>query len=381
MVDITMDDTSPYLLFTPGPLSTTGTVRAAMKRELSTWDPDYNELCDVIRRRLVDLAVAHPSSRPRFTAVLMQGSGTFTVESVIGSVIPPSGKLLVAVNGAYGRRMVQIAERLRIDCVELQHEEHEPVDPDRLAAALSDDDAITHVAYVHCETTTGLLHDGIGIGEVVSSAGRCLLIDAMSSFGGVPFDMEALRADYVVSSANKCIQGVPGFGFVIANRENLASTGGWARSVSLDLHDQWQVLEEQGGKLRFTSPTHVVHAFHQALDELDAEGGVSARNKRLVEIQNTLVAGMAELGFQTLLPSHLQSPVITTFLAPYDPAYSFPKFFEELKARGFFIYPGKITRAESFRIGSIGNITVDDMRNLLSAIGEVKERMGFSAAP
>ncbi len=373
-----MTESTPYLLFTPGPLSTTATVREAMLRELSTWDRDYHEICQSIRRRLVDLAVADPSARSAYTAVLMQGSGTFVVESVLGSVVPRDGGVLVASNGAYGRRMTTIAHRLGLTTMQLPHPENERVDLGRLRDALADAPDITHVAYVHLETTTGIINDAHAIGEVVAEAGKRSIVDAMSSFGGVPFDMADFRIDYAVSSANKCVQGVPGFGYVIANREALAATAGWARSVSLDLHEQWAVLESTDGKLRFTSPTHAMLGFDQALDELIAEGGVAGRHRRYRSNQQTLVTGMAERGFRALLPPELQSPVITTFLTPDHPSFSFEEFYLALKARGFMIYPGKVTDADTFRIGTIGNVHPDDIDRLLEAIDDVRAEMRFS---
>ena len=371
-----MDDTTPYLLFTPGPLSTTPTVRQAMLRELSTWDVEYQAVCQSIRRRPVDLAVGDHEARSHYTSVLMQGSGTFVIESVLGSVVPPDGRLLIATNGAYGKRMTSIAARLGLEHTELLHREVERVDAGRIRDALADDPRITHVAYVHCETTTGIVNDAGAIGDVVAAAGRRLIVDAMSSFGGVPFDMVDFGADYAVSSANKCVQGVPGFGYVIARRDSLAATEGWARSVSLDLYDQWRVSEALDGKLRFTSPTHSVLGFDRALDELVAEGGVEGRNRRYEENRRTLVTGMEELGFRTLLPAELQSPVITTFLMPEEPSFSFEEFFLALKSRGFMIYPGKVTDADTFRIGTIGDISPDDVARLLAAIADVRRDMG-----
>ena len=372
-----MDQHTPYLLFTPGPLSTSPTVRAAMLRELSTWDPAYHEICQSIRGRLVGHAVPTAADRDRYTTVLMQGSGTFTIESVLGSVVPSEGKLLVASNGAYGRRMVEIARRLRIDHVEMVTPEMERIDPDRLRAEVAVDDAITHVAYVHCETTTGIVNDAVAIGEAVAASGRELIVDAMSSFAGVPFDLVEARAHYLVSSANKCVQGVPGIGFVIADRDRLAQTAGWARSLSLDLHDQWMGMEDGAGKLRFTSPTHVVLALDQALDELDAEGGVEARSQRYKTNSDLLVAGMAFQGFSTLLSHELLSPIISTFNTPRDSAYSFEVFHSTLKERGLMIYPGKVTNADTFRIGTIGEIRPHDIGRLLEAISDVRAEMGF----
>ena len=357
---------NPYLLLTPGPLSTTKTVRAAMLRDWCTWDQDYNGLVQEVRTALVRLATPSPA----YTAVLMQGSGTFSVEATIGSVVPEGGTLLVLANGAYGNRMADIARRLRIPLRVHTGGELAPPDLAQLAHALASDPAITHVAVVHCETTTGMLNPVEAIGRIVKDAGKTYIVDAMSSFGGIPMDAASLGADFLVSSANKCIQGVPGFGFVIARREALEACAGRARSLSLDLHDQWRVMEAQGGKWRYTSPTHVVRSFAQALRELEAEGGVAARHVRFHANQTTLVAGMQELGFECLLPARLHSPIITTFRSPRDPAYHFGRFYGALKSRGFVIYPGKVTAADTFRIGTIGAVRPEDIRRLLQAVGQ-----------
>jgi 2-aminoethylphosphonate-pyruvate transaminase len=208
------------------------------------------------------------------------------------------------------------------------------------------------------------------IGQIVRSAYRTFILDAMSSFGGIPMDADELAADYLVSSANKCIQGVPGFGFVIAKKKALEETKGRARSLSLDLFDQWQTMEKGGGKWRFTSPTHTVRAFHQALAELEVEGGVAARFERYRDNQRALVEGMTRLGFVPLLPEGLQSPIITAFLSPDSPGYDFRRFYEHLKQRGFVIYPGKVTDRETFRIGNIGDVDAEDIRRLTSAVEE-----------
>ncbi len=362
-----MDGDIPYLLLTPGPLTTTRSVRQAMLRDYSTWDVDYNSLVNDVRRRLARLA----SDSDEFTTVLMQGSGTFSVEATLGSVIPPDGCLLVVNNGAYGARIKAIAERLRIATVEAAFPETEPPDVGTIDAILRQHPEVTHVAMVHCETTTGMLNPAAEVGAVAMQHGKRFILDAMSSFGGMAMSMESESADFLISSANKCVQGVPGFGFVIARQSELERTEGWARSVSLDLYDQWQTMESGGGKWRFTSPTHTVRAFAQALDELDQEGGVAARQQRYVANQRRLVAGMRELGFETLLPDALHSPIITSFLFPAA-SFDFQQFYDDLKARRFVIYPGKVTNADTFRIGTIGNVHPADIDELLSAIGEVR---------
>ncbi len=365
-----------YLLLTPGPLTTTRTVRESMMQEYSTWDVDYNGIVQSIRTRLVELATGDAANPDTHTAVLMPGSGTFTVESVVGSVIPSDGKLLVLNNGAYGARITTIARMLRVDTVELSQAEIEPTDLGQVEQMLADDPAITHVAMVHCETTTGMLNPVEAVGEIVRRLGRVFILDAMSSFGGIPMSMELTGAHYLISSANKCVQGVPGFGFVVADRAMLEATEGWSRSHSLDLFDQWRVMETNGGKWRFTSPTHVVSAFARALDELKDEGGIEARHTRYVANQKTMVKGMRALGFRTLLGDDLQSPIITSFYYPDDVEFEFQKFYDALKSRGFVIYPGKVSHAQCFRIGSIGDVQPEDMTGLVGRISEVIDELG-----
>jgi 2-aminoethylphosphonate-pyruvate transaminase len=337
-----------------------------MLRDWCTWDDDYNRIVQEIRHALVELA----TNSDGYTAVLMQGSGTFAVESTITTAVPSGGKLLVLANGAYGRRIAEIARRIGVSSIVHDSGEVSAPDIERLRHHLGKDPTITHVAVVHCETTTGMINPAEEIGRIVRSAGRIFILDAMSSFGGIPLDAAEIGADFLVSSANKCIQGVPGFGFVVAKRAVLEKTKGRARSLSLDLFDQWQTMEEGGGKWRFTSPTHTVRAFRQALAELEAEGGVGARFERYRNNQRTLVEGMTRLGFVPLLPESLQSPIITAFLNPDAPDYDFRRFYENLKQRGFVIYPGKVTDRETFRIGNIGDVDVEGIRRLISAVGE-----------
>lgn len=356
---------NPYLLLTPGPLSTTKTVKATMLSDWCTWDDDYNSLVQEIRAELMQLAGVN---QVEYTSVLMQGSGTFAVESVIGTALAESDKLLVLVNGAYGQRIATIARYLKISSEVYDVGELDIHDPDTIDDILENDNTITHVAVVHCETTTGMLNQIEEIAEVVKKHNRIFIVDAMSSFGGIPIEMEKLGICYLISSSNKCIQGVPGFGFVIARKSLLEKCEGNARSLSLDLFDQWQTMEKGNGKWRFTSPTHVVRAFRQALTELDDEGGIEERFLRYALNQRTLVNGMRELGFQTLLADDLQSPIITTFISPDSPEFDFQKFYNQLKNHGFVIYPGKVTDYQCFRIGNIGDVNQYDMRNLVLAI-------------
>ncbi|MDN5201059.1 2-aminoethylphosphonate--pyruvate transaminase [Fulvivirgaceae bacterium BMA10] len=358
---------NPYFLLTPGPLSTSKSVKAAMLRDWCTWDDDYNiDVVQEIRKGLISLA----TKSQEYTSILMQGSGTFSVEATIGSVLPPDGKLLVLSNGAYGQRLAQIAQRLKIDTVVHDSGEIEPPDLELLERTLQSDKKITHVVVVHCETTTGMLNPIEDIGRISKKYNKIYIVDAMSSFGGIPMDIGELDIDFMISSANKCIQGVPGFGFILARKEVLVKTSGFARSLSLDLYDQWKTLEEGNGKWRYTSPTHTVRAFLQAMKELHEEGGVGKRYERYRENHQILVDGMNELGINCLLPKSYQSPIITSFNSPNSPSYDFKKFYTKLKAKGFVIYPGKVSTADTFRIGNIGHVFPDDFRSLIKCVAD-----------
>lgn len=359
----------PYLLLTPGPLTTSETVKETMMSDWCTWDEEYNVgIVQAIRKELTQLSGSCPEE---YTAVLMQGSGTFCVEATLGTAVRPDDFLLIAANGAYGKRMGTIADYYSIPHVVMAFEETCPVDPAAIAAYLDEHPEVTHVSVVHCETTTGVLNPLEEIAAVVKGKGKTLIVDAMSSFGGVPIDMYRLGIDFLISSANKCIQGVPGFGFVLARRALLEQCKGNARSLSLDLYDQWDTMEKGHGKWRFTSPTHVVRAFMQALKELEAEGGIAARHARYCENHRTLVEGMRNLGFRTLLPDDEQSPVITSFYYP-EADFDFKDFYTKLKEKGFVIYPGKISQADTFRIGNIGDVFPADFNKLIEAIKEIR---------
>ncbi|MFT7684598.1 MAG: 2-aminoethylphosphonate-pyruvate transaminase [Moritella dasanensis] len=358
-----------YLLLTPGPLSTTVSVREAMLKDWCTWDDEYNkDIVEVIRAKLVQLATPQAG----YTSVLMQGSGTASVEATIGSVIPADGKLLVVDNGAYGARIAQIADYLNIACDVIAPGETAQPNIAEVEAKLIADASITHVAIVHCETTTGMLNPIDEVIQLAKQHGKIVILDAMSSFGGIPLDVAELGVDFLISSANKCIQGVPGFGFVIARQSELEKCKGLARSLTLDLYDQWHCMEKNGGKWRFTSPTHTVRAFYQALLELEEEGGIAARHQRYQENQTTLVAGMAKLGFATLLDVSLHSPIITSFYSPTHSDYQFKAFYDCLKEQGFVIYPGKVSNADCFRIGNIGDVHPRDIQRLLVAMETAK---------
>ena len=360
-----------YKLLTPGPLTTTDTVKREMLADHCTWDDDYKQITQKIRRELLELA--HVSEKD-YTVVLMQGSGSFGVESVITSVVGDDEKLLIVANGAYGERMVDIAEHARISYA-LYEEEYDKIpSAERVEKLLEEDPAITHVAMVHSETTSGILNDIASVAEVVKAAGKTMIVDAMSSFGGVDIEVGKLGIDFIISSANKCIQGVPGFSFIICNRQKLMESAGKARSLSLDLYDQWKTMEKDG-KWRFTSPTHTVLAFAKAMEELKEEGGIPARSKRYYDNNRLLIRKMKEMGIQAYIGEEHQGPIITTFFYPAHHNFSFQEMYEFIKERGYAIYPGKVTDADTFRIGNIGEIYEEDILKLCDIFEEFFARM------
>ena len=358
-----------YKLLTPGPLTTTDSVKQEMMFDHCTWDEDYKEITQEIRRNLLKLA--HVTDE-EYTAVLMQGSGTFGVESVLTSVTGTEDKLLVVANGAYGGRMGEIAEHAGIPH-EIYRERFDRVpDASVIAGRLDSDPAITHVSMVHSETTSGILNDIEAVGKAVKERNRVFIVDAMSSFGGIDIPVAEWGIDFLVSSANKCIQGVPGFSFIIARKRLLLASAGNARSLSLDLYDQWKTMDVDG-KWRFTSPTHVVLAFAKALKELEEEGGIPARERRYSENNRLLIRRMEELGIHPYIEGSHQGPIITTFYYPQNKKFSFGAMYHYIKERGYAIYPGKVTEAETFRIGNIGEIYPDDIEKLYEIMKEFLE--------
>jgi 2-aminoethylphosphonate-pyruvate transaminase len=362
----------PWLL-TPGPLTTSPSVKEAMLHDYGSRDRHFIEVNRRVRQRLVALI----DGEETHVTVPLQGSGTFVVEAMLATFVPPRGKLLLLINGAYGQRMAKICRYLKRQTVTEEWPEDTPVDPVRAAAILAADEAITHVAVVHCETTSGVLNPIEELGRVVASHGRRLLIDAMSAFGALPVSAREVAFDALAASANKCLEGVPGLGFCLANKEALAASQGNSHSLSLDLHDQW-VSMEANGQWRFTPPTHAIIAFDRALQEFDEEGGLSGRGARYRENGRILIEGMRALGFKTLLADEVQAPIIVTFHMPADPHFDFAVFYEALREMGYVIYPGKLTVAESFRIGCIGRLGAEQMTGALRAIEETLSAMGVT---
>jgi len=366
-----MSETGDPLLLTPGPLTTSKTVKQVMVHDWGSRDAAFIKINQSVLSRLPAIV----NGGDDFVTVPMQGSGTFAVEAMLTTFIPRDGKVLLLINGAYGQRAKKICEIAgRAVAV---HETPEDTPPDLAAidALLRSDKSITHIFAVQCETTSGILNPIAKIAELAARYGKRFLIDAMSAFGALPLDAQRVTFDAVAASSNKCIEGVPGLGFVIARKSALEATKGNATTLVLDLHDQWANFVKTG-QYRFTPPIHVIVAFYQALEEFDAEGGVAGRGGRYAENCRILIDGMRVMGFETLLPDHLQAPIIVTFRMPVDANFVFQTFYDRLKDRGYVIYPGKLTVADSFRIGCIGRLYPDHMRGALAAIRDILEGMG-----
>ena len=367
----------PYLL-TPGPLTTAFSTKEAMLKDWGSWDADFRAMTRSMREQLLAIA---GDTKGEFTCVPMQGSGSFSVEAMLGTFVPKDGKALVLANGAYGLRAAETMRYLGRAYTLIDKGDYMPPRGDEVAAALDADPSITHVVAIHCETSSGILNPVAEISEAVYSRGRKLLIDSMSAFGALPLDVNQIRYEAMVSSANKCIEGVPGFGFVIARKTELEAAKDNSHSLALDLHAQWAYMEKTG-QWRYTPPTHVVAAFLEALRLHDQEGGVAGRGARYARNRDMMVEGMRDLGFETLLKDRWLSPIIVTFFSPADPNFVFSTFYDLMKAKGFIIYPGKLTVVDSFRVGCIGRMDEHVMRKVVVAAKEALAEMGVqSAAP
>ena len=365
------------ILLTPGPLTTSLETKQAMLRDWGSWDAAFNEVTGSICRDLLD--IVHGGEQ--YVCVPLQGSGTFAVEAAIGNLVPRQGKVLVPNNGAYCARIVRICRYLQRTVVDLALAEDKPASAAAIEAALAADASITHVALVHCETGAGLRNDLEGIAQVCRARGKGLIVDAMSSFAALPIDVRATPFEALIAASGKCLEGVPGMGFVIVRRDALLASAGNSHSLAMDLHDQYTYMQRTT-QWRFTPPTHVVAALRAAIDQFVAEGGQPARGARYAANCATLIEGMRALGFRPYLEPAVQAPIIVTFHAPSDPAYEFKAFYDRVRARGYILYPGKLTQVETFRVGCIGAIDPNEMRNVVSAVGATLQDMGIgSAAP
>ncbi|MDP3138799.1 MAG: 2-aminoethylphosphonate--pyruvate transaminase [Burkholderiaceae bacterium] len=365
------------ILLTPGPLTTTLRTKLAMLRDWGSWDSDFNAVTARVRQSL--LRVIH--GQDTHVVVPLQGSGTFSVEAAVATVVPRDGHVLVLDNGAYCKRAARLTSLMGRRCTVMDFDEAQPVSPAALAARLKADPSITHVVLIHCETGAGVRNPLEAVADVCQAAGRGLIVDAMSSFAALPIDARRTRFDALIAASGKCLEGVPGMGFVFLRRAILDGCAGNSQSLAMDLHDQ-HVYMEKTTQWRFTPPTHVVVALAEAIAQFEEEGGQAARLARYTRNYETLVQGMARLGFKPFLAPDVQAPIIVTFHAPADPRYDFKAFYAAARARGFILYPGKLTTVETFRVGCIGAIGPNEMEQAVHAVALTLQDMGIgSAAP
>jgi len=363
---------SEPILLTPGPLTTSATTRQSMLRDWGSWDADFNSITGRIRESLIRIL----NGQGTYECVPLQGSGTFAVEAAIGTLVPRNGHVLVPLNGAYCQRIARICQVLGRRLSTIDYAENAAVSPADVDRALEQDPSITHVALVHCETSAGILNPLPQVAQVVASRGRSLIVDAMSSFGALEIDARAVSVDAVVAASGKCLEGVPGMGFVLVRRSVLERCDGVSPSLAMDLYDQW-VYMQRTTQWRFTPPTHVVAALDAALTQYFAEGGLPARGARYAANCQTLIEGLQKLGLRTFLPKNIQAPIIVTVHAPDDPHYEFKRLYNAVKERGYILYPGKLTTLETFRVGCMGQLGSAGMAGAVAAIGDGLRAIGI----
>ncbi|UWF47341.1 2-aminoethylphosphonate--pyruvate transaminase [Pseudomonas sp. N3-W] len=362
--------TAAPILLTPGPLTTSARTRQAMMVDWGSWDERFNQLTASVCEQLLGIINGADSHH----CVPLQGSGTFAVEAAIGTLVPRDGKVLVLINGAYGKRLAKICEVLGRSFSTFETAEDQPTTAADVERLLRADASVTHVALIHCETSTGILNPLPEIAQVVARHGKHLIVDAMSSFGALAVDAQQVPFDALIAASGKCLEGVPGMGFVFARKEALDNAAGNSHSLAMDLFDQHRYMARTG-QWRFTPPTHVVAALHEALLQYHEEGGLPARHQRYADNCQVLLEQMARVGLRSFLPPAIQAPIIVTFHAPKDPRYQFKAFYERVKAKGFILYPGKLTEVETFRVGCIGHVHPADMRAAVAAIAEALREM------
>ena len=362
------------ILLTPGPLTTTLRTKLAMLKDWGSWDAEFNAVTASIRKSL--LQVVHGADS--HVVVPLQGSGTFSVEAAVATLVPADGHVLVLDNGAYCKRAAKLTTMMGRRCTLMPFDEAQAVSPPAVDEKLRSDASITHVVLIHCETGAGVLNPLQAVADVCERHGKGLIVDAMSSFAALEIDARKTRFDALVAASGKCLEGVPGMGFVFIRKAVLEACAGRSQSLAMDLYDQYQYMEKTT-QWRFTPPTHVVVALHEAIAQFEAEGGQPARLARYTQNCSTLVNGMAALGFKPFLDPAIQAPIIVTFHAPADARYDFKTFYAAARARGFILYPGKLTTIETFRVGCIGAIGKVEMEQAVHAVALALQDMGIDS--
>ncbi len=364
------------LLLIPGPVTTHPSVRAAAAQDYAPWDLSFRDMLAQIRRRVLTIAGGRPGEH---TVLPLQGCGHFAMEAAMRTFVEPGATILVPLTGQYADRLARLATEAGRRVVTLPVPPTERVDPAAVQAALAADSSISHLAIVYSETATGIVHDAPALAEATGREGRRVLIDAVSAFGAMPLDIGRLpMVDSLSFTSNKCIEGLPGMALTVARVDRLEVCAGRAASWSLDLADIHQHGERWGlGSHRFTPAAQSVAAFAVALDRFDAEGGQPARLARYTENMRVIYDGALALGLQPCLPRSMQGPIVVNVVAPAAAAWDLQGFVDQLKVRGVLISNFYNTPEPSFRVGCIGAITPDDMRNAVQAFGEAMTALGL----
>ena len=363
------------VLLTPGPLTTSLRTKLAMLKDWGSWDSDFIAITARVRQSLLDIVHGHDSH----VVVPLQGSGTFSVEAAVATVVPRDGHVLVLDNGAYCKRAAKLTHLMGRRTTVVTFAEDAAISPEVLQTNLLADKSITHVVMIHCETGAGVLNPLQAVADVCQAHGKGLIVDAMSSFAALEIDARKVHFDALIAASGKCLEGVPGMGFVFIRKAILPECEGNNSSLAMDLYDQY-IYMEKTGQWRFTPPTHVLVALNEAIAQFEEEGGQAARLKRYQSNCRTLVDGMAELGFKPFLDPAIQAPIIVTFHAPADPRYQFKTFYDIAKKNGFILYPGKLTQLETFRVGCIGAIGPAEMAQAVHAVALTLKEMGIASA-
>jgi 2-aminoethylphosphonate aminotransferase len=363
------------VLLNPGPATTSEAVKAALViPDICPREVEFCAQLAEVRQRLAGLA----GNPEQITAIPVVGSGTTALEAALISLVPAGGRVIFIDNGVYGRRLVEIARTYGIAHQVIAFGDAKPVDLAKVEAVLEASAAVaTHLAFVHHETSSGMLNP---LDELTRLAGRfdlAVLVDAMSSFGAIPIRVGEGGVDALVSSANKCLQAMPGLAFAIATRSSLERVRGTKpRSYVLDLVAEFDQLEKTG-QMRFTCPPQIVSALHRALLELEVEG-LSERRRRYRHSMQTLVRGLGKLGFELLLEEPHQSQILVAVREPPEPWYDFGELHDALYRLGFTIYPGHPSAGggeSNFRLSVLGDIDARDIEAFLAALGDCLSRM------
>jgi len=352
------------ILLNPGPVTTTDTVKQALVvADICHREVEFTDLMQGVRMDLLKVVNADPE---QYTSILFAASGTGAVEACLSSVLASEKKVLIINNGPYGQRMLDIARRYHIPSLEYQVDYDQPIAITEIELLLIQNNNIGAVAMVHHETSSGILSSLRPIGELCHKYGCEFIVDAMSSFAGVDIDVEREHIDYIISSANKCLQGMPGLAFVIAKKSALMQSKGRARSFYFDLHQQFYALETQR-EMPFTPPVQIIYALRQALNEFLAET-LSGRIERYQRNYELLIKGFAKLGFTCLTPEDRASHLLAIIRFPGDQSYNFDEFHDYLFAAGFTIYPKKLSIPNTFRVACLGAIEPQDILRFFQSV-------------